>query len=145
MSRSCDPYNPNIQLWKELLLQRGYCRRIGRGLGSRRSINFHCFHFQFSRAIWGGVKLAKEQITIWRQRPGLTAAREAKRSTTHMRGRGEKEAFLLVISRNEPTVIWQWQSDEMCEFGKRRCQDKGTNPESTSETTANSDRALIIS
>lgn len=68
-----------------------------------------------------------------------------KKYNTHERKGGEKEEFFLVISRNEPTVIWQWQSDEMCEFGKRRFQDKGTNPESTSETTANSDRALIIS
>lgn len=40
-------------------------------------------------------------------------------------------------------MIRRWQRDEMCEVVKRRWQEEGTHPVTTSKTTANGDRALI--
>lgn len=57
----------------------------------------------------------------------------------------KKKELLLVISRTEHIVIRRWQRDEMCEAGKRRWQEEETHPVTTSETTANGDRALINS
>ena len=42
-------------------------------------------------------------------------------------------------------MIRCWQRDEMCEVEKRRWQEEGTHPVTTSETTANGDGALINS
>lgn len=57
----------------------------------------------------------------------------------------EKKELLLVIFRAEHIVIRCWQRDEMCEVEKRRWQEEGTHPVTTSETTANGDGALINS
>lgn len=97
-------------------------RRIWWAMAGRQSINFHYFHFQFSGAIWGGVKLAKEQITIWRQRPELTAAIHGRVKKKKKRG------WAWVISRIEHIVIRCWQQNEMCEVGQRGWQDKKDSP-----------------
>lgn len=92
---------------------------------------------------------------MWRQAGKRTNNNLMPETRTHSSG-GEKKKveytrewrkkeLLLVISRTEHIVIRRWQRDEMCEVGKRRWQEKGTHPVTTSKTTANGDRVLINS
>lgn len=65
-----------------------------------------------------------------------------KKKAEYTREWGKKE-LLLVISRTEHIVIRRWQRDEMCEAGRRRWQEEGSHPVTTSKTTANGDRQGI--
>lgn len=117
---ACDLYNPDIHFLKSVIVAawvRG--RRIWRGMRGRQSINFHRFHFQLFGAIWCGVKLAKEQITICCQRPGLAAAKERKKKKWNTQENKNTELILL-ISSTEHIVISCWQRREMWEVQKRR-------------------------
>ena len=91
---------------------------------------------------------------MWRQAGKRTNNNLTPETRTHSSEVGKKqntqesvggERLFLVISRTEHIVIRRWQCDEMCEVGKRRWQEEGTHPVTTSDTTANSDRALINS